>query len=60
MYIYAVAGTVVPRRRGKSRSITIGLKVDLLERLRVLTASRGMGQTLIKALLVEKLNEEER
>jgi predicted DNA binding CopG/RHH family protein len=51
----------LPRRNGRTRTISIRLEHDLLERIQDVAAHKHMGyQTLMKQFLIERVYEEEK
>jgi hypothetical protein len=52
-------GPGVPRPRGKSVSILVRMRPEVLERLKLAASKRVPYQTLLKRFVVERLHEEE-
>lgn len=51
----------LPRRSGRTKTISIRLEHDLLERIQEIAAKKHMGyQTLMKQFLIERVYEEEK
>jgi predicted DNA binding CopG/RHH family protein len=51
----------LPRRNSRTKTISIRLEHDLLERIQEVAAQKHMGyQTLMKQFLIERVYEEER
>ena len=51
----------LPRREGRTKTISIRLEHDLLERIQEVAAHKHMGyQTLMKQFLIERIYEEEK
>lgn len=51
----------LPRRNGRTKTISIRLEHDLLERIQEVAAQKHMGyQTLMKQFLIERVYEEEK
>lgn len=51
----------LPRRNGRTRTISIRLERDLLERIQEVASRKHMGyQTLMKQFLIERVYEEEK
>lgn len=51
----------LPRRNGRTKTISIRLEHDLLDRIQEVAAQKHMGyQTLMKQFLIERVYEEEK
>ncbi len=57
----SIAEDDLPRRNGRTKTISIRLEHDLLERIQEVAAHKHMGyQTLMKQFLIERVYEEEK
>jgi len=57
----SLADDDLPRRNGRTRTISIRLEHDLLERIQEVASRKHMGyQTLMKQFLIERVYEEEK